>query len=275
MLEIPESKVLANQINEALIGKRIENVVAWQNPHKFAFINGDPSLYGELLTGKSIESVRSFGSWVELKIDDAIFAVSEGTRLTYIEEKKKIPKKHQMLFEFDDDTYLVASVLMYGGLICSKVGEYNDGYYIVAQEKTDVLSDDFTRAYFESIAHDVNPDKISVKAFLATEQRIPGLGNGVLQDILYNAGIHPKRKLGQLSEEEVDELYNSIRKTLQEMYQSGGRDTDKDLYGNPGGYQTKMSKLTKDMPCEKCGAPIRKESYMGGSIYFCPTCQRL
>lgn|GEM_PF-2077218 len=30
------------------------------------------------------------------------------------------------------------------------------------------------------------------KAFLATEQRIPGLGNGVLQDILWTARIHPK-----------------------------------------------------------------------------------
>jgi hypothetical protein len=29
--------------------------------------------------------------------------------------------------------------------------------------------------------------KLSLKALLATEQRIPGLGNGVLQDILFKA----------------------------------------------------------------------------------------
>jgi formamidopyrimidine-DNA glycosylase len=43
---------------------------------------------------------------------------------------------------------------------------------------------------------------LSAKAFLATEQRIPGLGNGVLQDILFTAGIHPKRKMAAISEEE-------------------------------------------------------------------------
>ncbi|MFA6873005.1 MAG: zinc finger domain-containing protein, partial [Bacteroidaceae bacterium] len=28
-------------------------------------------------------------------------------------------------------------------------------------------------------------------------------------------------------------------------------------------------------PCPRCGNQIRKEAYMGGSIYYCPTCQKL
>lgn len=71
----------------------------------------------------------------------------------------------------------------------------------------------------------------SLKAFLATEQRIPGLGNGVLQDILYEAGMHPKRKLKSLSDTDIKTLYDSVKGTLKVMTDSGGRDTEKDLAG--------------------------------------------
>ena len=273
MLEIPEAKIIADQINSTLKGKKVKDVVAWQNPHKFAFITDDPRDYGKLLINGSVKSARAFGSWVEINIGDSIFSVSEGTRLFYTEDKKKINKKHQMLIQFDDDTYLVASVQMYGGVICAAKGTYDEGYYMIAQQKPDVLSDAFNESYFLEMAKN-SLEKLSVKAFLATEQRIPGLGNGVLHDILFNARIHHKRKLGTITSEEMHNLYMSIKGTIQEMYDKGGRDTDKDLFGNPGGYQTQMSKLTKDLPCEVCGSIIKKESYMGGSIYFCPGCQK-
>jgi len=48
----------------------------------------------------------------------------------------------------------------------------------------------------------------SIKFLLATEQRIPGLGNGVLQDILFKAKIHPKRKVADLSEKNKCELFH-------------------------------------------------------------------
>lgn len=118
-------------------------------------------------------------------------------------------------------------------------------------------------------------DKLSVKAFLATEQRIPGLGNGVLQDILYNARLHPKRKMKDLHKEEIDKLFHAIKTTLLKMIEQGGRDTETDLFGNKGGYITKMSKNTVDKPCPSCNEPIQKENYLGGSIYFCSQCQKL
>jgi formamidopyrimidine-DNA glycosylase len=59
------------------------------------------------------------------------------------------------------------------------------------------------------------------------------------------------------------------------MTESGGRDTEKDLYGNPGGYPTILSKNTFGNPCKKCGSKIVKEAYLGGSVYFCSGCQAL
>jgi len=74
---------------------------------------------------------------------------------------------------------------------------------------------------------------------LAAEQRIPGLGNRTLQDILFNARIHPKKKVSTFTEDDKKHIYNSTKSTLKEMLSKGGRDTEKDLFGNPGGYITR------------------------------------
>ena len=60
---------------------------------------------------------------------------------------------------------------------------------------------------------------------------------------------------------------------LNKIVELGGRDTEKDLFGNKGRYITKMSQLGIDEGCPECGSKIIKESYMGGSIYTCPKCQ--
>ena len=117
------------------------------------------------------------------------------------------------------------------------------------------------------------PHKLSLKAFLATEQRIPGLGNGVLQDILLLARLHPKTKIAVLSPSQWQTLYTTVVKTLTAMRDQGGRDTEKDLFGHEGGYRTLLSSKTLLEGCPECGGDVRKEAYMGGSIYTCPHCQ--
>lgn len=114
---------------------------------------------------------------------------------------------------------------------------------------------------------------LSAKALLATEQRIPGVGNGVTQDILFNASIHPKQKVSILPDGKKKKLFVSLKETLQQMTNLGGRDTQLDLYGNRGGYRTILSAQTWKEPCLCCGGAIVKEAYLGGSVYYCPNCQ--
>ncbi|MCK5104284.1 MAG: hypothetical protein KAR17_15780 [Cyclobacteriaceae bacterium] len=47
------------------------------------------------------------------------------------------------------------------------------------------------------------------------------------------------------------------------------------MFGYPGGYHTLLCKNTVNKPCPICDSVIQKQAYMGGSIYFCPTCQEL
>ncbi len=274
MIELPEAYVLAQQINENLIGKRIMNVTAAQSPHKFAWYHGDPQKYHELLSGKTIDRAVSYGGMVNIFAGDSMMVFGDGVSLGFHGAGEERPKKHQMLVEFEDFSALSSTVQMYGGLWCFKGGEFDNQYYQVAKEKPSPLSDKFDREYFDKIFESPGAEKLSVKALLATEQRIPGLGNGVLQDILYNSGIHPKRKIITLTDTEKKALFDSIKDTLTEMLSKGGRDTERDLFGCYGGYKTKASKNTVDKPCQKCGSNIIKEAYMGGSVYYCPGCQK-
>ena len=146
--------------------------------------------------------------------------------------------------------------------------------YDLSKKRPSPLTDAFDRAYLDTLFDDSTP-KLSTKAFLATEQRIPGLGNGVLQDILWTAKIHPKRKMGELSKSDIDRMFAAVKSVLRDMTAKGGRDTERDLFDHPGGYTTILSKFTVDKPCPACGTIIEKEPYLGGSIYVCEGCQKM
>jgi len=273
MLEIPEARVIARQINQTLAGHTIIQVTASQTPHKFAFYAGDPVAYPALLVGKKILHAKERGGMVAIAAGDSTLVFSDGAALRYWPEASKRPDKHQLLLEMDDGSAFTASVQMYGGVWCFKGDDFDNPYYQVAGDKPSPLSEQFDRPYFDAILAAPDCEKLSAKAALATEQRIPGLGNGVLQDILFHAGIHPRQVVRILDHAAKERLFHAIKDTLAEMAAMGGRDTEKDLFGQPGGYQTQLSKNTVGQSCRVCGQMIRKEAYLGGSVYVCPGCQ--
>ena len=275
MIELPEAINYAKQLNETIKGKTISQVIAGQTTHKFTWFFGEPEDYHKMLKNKTIGETNSFGGYVQISVGNLKIFFHEGINLRYLKDSSQIPDKHQLLIEFSDGTYLCGFVRMYGGIGCFVENTLDNKYYSIAKEKPSPLSKDFNEKYFNQLITDENAQKLSVKAFLATEQRIPGLGNGVLQDILYNAKVHPKQKVKILSDEEKKHLFDSVKNTLKEMAEKNGRDTEKDLFSNPGRYMTKVSKNTVGSNCIDCGSKIEKASYMGGSIYYCGGCQKI
>jgi len=274
MAEIPELKTISLQIEDALIGKKIVDVINATSPHKFAWYHGDPLEYGKLLTGRTVESSKAMGMYVDIYLDsDVTITIGDGTNIRYYSPLDPHPKKHQLLIVFDDASFITFTVSMYGAIYAYK-GKIDNPYYQRSIDSISPLDDAFDENYFIEIFGSVKKD-ISVKALLATEQRIPGVGNGVLQDILFNAGINPKRKMSTITDLEKSDLFHSLKTTLQAMADQGGRDSQKDIYGNKGRYKSILSSSTYKKPCPNCGNEIIKEAYMGGSVYYCPQCQKL
>ena len=274
MIEIPESATLARQVTDSLTGRTVSGVFNATHPHKFTWYLGDPLAYPALLTGKRICGARGNGAFVDFDFDeDTHLALSDGVNLRLYGAGMEIPDKYQLLLGLDDERFLVVNVAMYGGISAYR-GIFDNEYYRGALEKPSPLADGFDAGYFEALFA-ATKKNYSAKAFLATEQRIPGLGNGVLQDMLFRAGIHPRRKLATFSDGTVEKLYEAVRETLAEMTAGGGRDTERDLFGNSGGYRTLLSRNTYAAPCPVCGTDLVKEAYLGGAVYYCPNCQPL
>ncbi|MDH6353839.1 formamidopyrimidine-DNA glycosylase [Dysgonomonas sp. PH5-45] len=274
MLEIPETRTIAHQAESMLTGKTISKVIEATSPHRFTWYNGDPKEYTGMLVGRRIESVRGHGAFVTLYCNDDIrLSISDGVNMKYYPAFEAHPQKHQLLIEFTDGSFLAFTVSMYGSIYAFR-GKFDNPYYKGSLEKLSPLEDDFDEQAFNELFRSVNKD-ISIKALLATEQRIPGLGNGVLQDILFKAGLNPRRKISTITELQRSDLFHCLKFTLQSMTNKGGRDTEKDFYGNKGGYKCLLSKNTYKNPCPNCGDAIVKEAYLGGTVYYCASCQKL
>lgn len=188
MIEIPESQTVARQVRETLAGRTVTGVFNATHPHKFIWYTGDPLEYPMLLTGRKIVGAEGCGAFVDVLLEnDMHLALSDGVILRLYGCEDPIPAKYQLLVTLDDGSFLVCTVAMYGG-INAFPGESDNPYYQGARTKCSPLEERFDAGYFSRLWA-ASKQNLSAKAFLATEQRIPGLGNGVLQDILFRAGI--------------------------------------------------------------------------------------
>lgn len=278
MIEAPEALYLCKQLNDTVKGKLITYVFTLFSPHKFAWFSGNAEEYIQWLAGETVTHAQAQGGMVEITIGNRVLVLTDGVNLRYYAPEEKLPAKHQLLIGFEDESCLVGTVRMYGGLMCYEKdavsGTLSD-YYNAAKNKPQVMSEAFNKEYFLLLINQMSVQKKTAKAFLATEQTIPGLGNGVLQDILYNACIHPRKKIAELTDAQKEKIYYQIKETMNDIYQSGGRSTETDLFGNNGKYVPYLSKDTAGTACPRCGETIMKANYLGGSIYYCKGCQTL
>jgi len=276
MIELPEAICLSRQLDGVLTGKTIVRAEAGSSPHGFAWYTGDPASYSARVSGRQVVGCenRCGHVWINLEGDVSLI-LAEGPGIRVWQEGDKLPKKHQLLLEMGDRHVLTASTRMYAFYALNDGLEPLNPYLQRAVEGPNVLSQEFSSLDFSSAADSVSQGRLSLKGFLATGQRFPGLGNGVLQDILFNANLHPKTLLSNLGDRGLKDLFDSVKETLRQMTELGGRDTESDIYGQSGGYMTILSRKGLERGCPRCGSGIFKEAYMGGSVYWCPKCQSM
>ena len=89
MLEIPESKTIARQLNETVRGKTILRVITNSSPHKFAFYHGDPADYDDLLARQIIADSSGIGAMVEITAGDRRIVLGDGANLRYYDDSTK------------------------------------------------------------------------------------------------------------------------------------------------------------------------------------------
>lgn len=276
MIELPEAMTIARQINETLTGKRIARGDRGNSPHKFAFYTREPDEYAKVLAGKAIGPASAAGSHIDVSLEpDHVLRLGDGgERILFHSSADTLPDKRQLYLRFDDDTYLTVTVQGWGAAQLFHRSELA-GRPQWGSVGVSPLSEAFTLARFEALFDDPEQRETrSVKAFIATSKPgVTGVGNGYLQDILFRARIHPRRRAIELDESERRALHAAIVETLRQAVALDGRDTERDLFGERGRYVRLMDSRTRGKPCPDCGTPIEKIQFMGGACYLCPSCQ--
>jgi formamidopyrimidine-DNA glycosylase len=275
MIELPEATVIAAQIAQELTGKRVVAGDLGTAEHKWAFTNRGADQYASMLADTTVTGARPHGSAILVELDPDLTLVlgGGGERILYHAAADDLPAKRHLTLRFDDGSALSMAVQGWGARFLLTAEEFPQHSWVGAPCVTP-LDKGFTETHFVSLFQALKPDsKLFLKKFLITEPGVPGLGNGYLQDILFHARIHYRRRAAEVTVDEGAALAVVMRNVLSDAVKAGGRDTEKDLYGHKGSFRCLLDTRTKGTPCSVCATTIEKSAFLGGSCYFCPTCQ--
>jgi formamidopyrimidine-DNA glycosylase len=278
-IEMPEATILARQMQAELPGKTVTgfDLRASESFQRMGFVNKDPADFGRLV-GQTLESVTSRGNTIRVRLSgrqNLILSPEYGGEVFYSKSDRSLPAKYHLRLELDDGSVLTVRLLGMGGIYACRDDGLEEHYMMRRDFFSDVPEPNEERLTAASFAGQLGGLGRQLKMVLVGKDAVVvGLSNAGFQDIIYRAGLHPKRKASELSPDEQRALYDAMRLVVGERLRLGGKATFRDLYGEPGRYEPAMGPSMKGKACPACGSPIEKIAHGGGEVFICPTCQR-
>jgi formamidopyrimidine-DNA glycosylase len=98
-----------------------------------------------------------------------------------------------------------------------------------------------------------------IKARLLDQSKIAGIGNLLADEMLWRAGIDPRRASTSLSPQELRRLHRHLRVTLDECFERGGSHTG-----------DHMEARRPQGRCPRDGAALHRATIGGRTTYWCP-----
>ncbi|CAA9476065.1 MAG: Formamidopyrimidine-DNA glycosylase [uncultured Rubrobacteraceae bacterium] len=137
------------------------------------------------------------------------------------------------------------------------------------------FDDGFTEGYLRG---KLGSRRVQIKPALLDQGVVSGIGNIYVDEILYDARLHPRRKANTLSDGEWGALYRAIGENLRAGIEHRGTTFDlyRDVLGRKGHHQDHLRVFLKaGRPCPSgCGGRIVREKVGGRPTFYCPSCQR-
>jgi formamidopyrimidine-DNA glycosylase len=130
----------------------------------------------------------------------------------------------------------------------------NPDYSHVGPDAAEVSRKDFHRL--------VGRGRAPIKARLLDQGAISGVGNLLADQALWQARIDPRRRTGDLSEEELDRLRREVRSSVRAAIREGGAHTGRFVAARQ-----------QDGVCPRCGSALERARVGGRTTYWCPVCQ--
>lgn len=119
----------------------------------------------------------------------------------------------------------------------------------------------------------------AIKRVLLDQTTISGIGNIYADEALWAARIHPETPASALSTRAARRLMTEVRAVLERALAEGGTSFDAqyvNVNGQAGYFAHSLHAYGRaGQPCDRCGRPVIRVSFMNRSSHYCTRCQRM
>ena len=118
--------------------------------------------------------------------------------------------------------------------------------------------------------------KARIKSLLLDQRVVAGVGNIYADEALFEAGVHPARRVRYIRRWEKVKLFEAIPRVLERAVRHGGTTLQdyRRSSGNPGEFQSMLKVYGRDgQSCAQCRSTIQKTVISQRGSHFCPYCQ--
>jgi len=175
------------------------------------------------------------------------------------------PAKHDYLLLRQATQSLVFSDHRLFGLILYFEGAEADQWWNALPPA--VTSDAFTLAALTTFVQ--RRKGTALKPLLLMQERFPGVGNWMADEILWRAGLHPETKAGNLKPAAIERLWKMTREVCERAIEEMAEDWSyPDSWLFPHRWEDGGA-------CPKCGSDLKRKMIGGRRTCWCPHCQPL
>ena len=275
MPELPEVEVVRRGLEAHVVGRTITGVDVL-HPRPVRRHLAGPDDFAARVTGRRVEGACRRGKYLWLPLDsgDAILGHLGMSGQMLVQPADAPDERHLRVRLRLDAPYELRFVdqRMFGGLAVSEGGaELPTEIAHIARDPMDPEFDD------ELFSARVRAKVSGIKRLLLDQTVISGVGNIYADEALWLAQIHGDRPGKRLRKADLAAVLAGVREVMTAALDQGGTSFDAlyvDVNGQSGYFDRSLHVYGQEgRPCDRCGTPIVRVSFMNRSSYFCPVCQ--
>lgn len=268
MPELPEMENYKIQLSELIVNRPITSIA----------INREKSINMPISTFLN-QMENAFIIRIERRAKHLLFHLSNqkllllhlmlGGWMFYGKEDEKPKRTIQIQFSFGEKhLYFIGLRLGYLHLLTIEECE---------EKLKELGPEPFNPTFTEDLfINTVNTKRGTLKLKLVDQHFISGIGNCYSDEICYEAQLLPTRKLEDLKDHEIKNLYRSMKKTLAAATNIGGY-MEHPLYvgdTKTGSYNDLCKVYDREgEACQRCENKIRMVKISSKKSFYCPGCQ--
>jgi formamidopyrimidine-DNA glycosylase len=280
MPELPEVETVRRGLALRLEGRRLTRVRQNRPDLRFPL----PANFAARLQGRRVERVRRRAKYLLIEMEDgtvllAHLGMSGRMLVARAEEALSEPHDH-VVFETEDGWVVRFNDARRFGIMDLAERDTISSHPLIQGLGPEPLEPEFDGP---SLAKALAGRATSIKAALLDQRMVAGLGNIYVSEILYRAGISPRRRAGSISGKRAERLAAAVKSVLAEAVAAGGSSLRDYVQtsGELGYFQHRWAVYDREgKACPGCDCDlaatggIRRIAQGGRSTFYCPRRQR-